>query len=255
MVDRLAGCYVKLARARAHLDALRAAVVNLFGAEPERIPAVFDAATGNYVIRAQRSIVIPLEWSAIAGDVVHNLYAALDYLAWELVAVNGGTGTRSTAFPIFPNEAAYKNGALRRVDGMHPDAKDLIEQLQPFRVSPRDQHPNDHQLTRLYGLEMQDKHRSLNLVIAGVGLRPGGLPAHVYQAPDESRFVRRAYTAGSVLGTISNFEPGLGLYLDVSHWIAFDGTDSVDGADVLKTLTEISRFIEERVIPPFLRFF
>src|SRR5687767_14840207 len=136
MVDQLAGCYVKLARARTHLDALKTATVDVFGAEPDRIPGELDPVSGRYSFRARREIVVPLEWSGIVGDVVHNLFAALDYLAWELVAANGQQGTGSTAFPCFVDSERYRSDAPRKTRGMHPDAITLMERLQPFRVSP-----------------------------------------------------------------------------------------------------------------------
>src|SRR4051794_26152978 len=73
MTSQLDGYYTKLARAKSHLAALKTATDELFGTRPERIPADFDAVTGKYVIRARRSLKVPLEWSTIVGDVVHNL--------------------------------------------------------------------------------------------------------------------------------------------------------------------------------------
>jgi hypothetical protein len=50
---------------------------------PELIPGEYDRDHGAYVFRAPWDMYAPLELSAIVGDVVHNLYAALNYPAWE----------------------------------------------------------------------------------------------------------------------------------------------------------------------------
>src|SRR5207248_10787878 len=96
----LDGCYLKLARARTHLDTLTEAINQAIGSEPEQIQGEFDVDQNRYVFRAQRDVDAPLEWSGLVGDVVHNLSAGLDYLAWELVAANHQDGTTRTAFPI-----------------------------------------------------------------------------------------------------------------------------------------------------------
>jgi len=162
----LDGVRVKLARARAHLKTFEAHVRETVGPEPDRIPGEFDGNSGQYLFRAQREMRAPLVLSAISGDVVHTLYAALDYLAWELVAANGQTGTTRTAFPIFQNP------------GIHPDAQALIKRLQPFD-RPNEAPPNDHPLTLLYELERRDKHQTLNLTTNAAQGRISGLPPRI----------------------------------------------------------------------------
>src|SRR4051812_48262035 len=115
MQDRLAGFRAKLARARKHLDELQDAAEEYFGADPDILTGIFDAESKTYLFYAQRTISIPLAWSTIAGDVSHNLFAALDYLAWELVAANGQQGTGSTAFPLFTERAKFNKDAPRKM--------------------------------------------------------------------------------------------------------------------------------------------
>lgn len=256
MVDRLAGCFTKLARAGAHLEALKAAIADLFGSEPDRVWGEFDLAAGEYVFRAQRRLAVPLEWSAMVGDVVHNLHAALDYLAWELVTANGQQGTPRTAFPIFQDRAVYAKAAERRLEGAAHDARTAIERLQPFQVPPSRGHPSDHPLSRLYELEQRDKHRSLNLVTHVVDVKLHGLLASVNQLPAPVPLPVTSHEIGDVLARVRGFErwPDMPLRITGRHRIAFAKDGPCPHADVIETLDEIRRHIETVVIPPFRRF-
>jgi hypothetical protein len=257
MADQLDGCFVKLARAGAHLDALRTAIEQFFGPDPEHIPGEFDLGSGHYIFRARRAIAVPLEWSAIIGDVVHNVHAALDYLAWELVAANGKTGNTGTGFPIFQDRGEYARGAPRKIAGIHPDAQKLIERLQPFQVSPRDAHPSERPLALLYELERQDKHRALNLTTHVGVVRIHGFPAQIYQPPEPSKFPLKPYEAGEALWRIKGFQdrPRMDLVIEIAHRIAFAVSGPAAARDVLETLATIKWHVENDAIPRFRRFF
>jgi hypothetical protein len=254
--DRLSGCYVKLERAGVHLDALKRATTEVFGSEPERIPGDYDRASGQYLFRAQRAIDPPLNWSGIVGDVVHNLFAALDYLAWELVAANGAQGTPSTAFPIFVERDKYQKDAPKKMRGMHPGAQSLIQRVQPFQVLPRDGHPSEHPLAMLYGMEIQDKHRSLVLAVHVGDVRLDGLPREIHMGPGPLAFPFRTVAVGDLLCTVEKFDefPDLALSLVVPHRLSFDRDFPIPYADVIATLAEIKRYIETVVISPLRRF-
>ena len=73
------------------------------------------------------------EWSAIFGDAVHNLRAALDVLCWHLAHLDGGVpaNARSIAFPVVSDASKWPD-AQRRLSSMPPELLGLIEQAQPF---------------------------------------------------------------------------------------------------------------------------
>ena len=90
---------IKFGRARLHLTEL-AATVRAF---EERAPFTAEGTiepNGDQVWRAVVREQPPIEWGAVAGDVIHNARVALDYLVWQLVLANGGTPSSTHQFPI-----------------------------------------------------------------------------------------------------------------------------------------------------------
>jgi hypothetical protein len=258
MTHQLDGCFVKLDGADTHLDALKGTVDGLIGPEPDLLPGEFNPDSGQYVFRAQRDMRVPLPVSAVIGDVVHNLYTALDYLACELVIVNRQSVTSRTAFPIFQTRGAYddpRSGAPPKIAGMHRDAQALIQQLQPFH-RPDLQHPSEHPLAVLYALEQWDKHHALNAVSYAAGGRLHGRPDTHYP-PGLRGFRPGAYERGAVLATYTPLpgEPQVNMHFEIAHQIAFDVHGPAGTHDVLEGLNRIREHIRCRVLPRFRQFF
>jgi hypothetical protein len=94
----------------------------------------------------------------LAGDVIHNLRAALDHLAQHLALVGCPALTdkelRQVEFPIAETPAKYEADKARKVKGMKPEAIERIDRLKPYRGG------NDA-LWRLHALDNIDKHRTL----------------------------------------------------------------------------------------------
>src|SRR5439155_21053237 len=55
----------------------------------------------HYVFRVRIFEEPDPRWGLIAGDFVHNIRSALDYLAWQLVILNGKRPNSAVQFPIF----------------------------------------------------------------------------------------------------------------------------------------------------------
>jgi len=253
----LDGCLTKLARAKTHLTALRGMIRSWAGPEPDRLAGEFEPATGDYIFRAVRDVAVPREVPAVIGDVVHNIFAALDYLAWELVIVNRQTGTTQTAFPIFDSAAKFDSDAPRKMKGMSPDAQGNIRRLQPFQVSVRDGHPSEQSLMVLYALEMADKHRSLN-VLDPLGLNLiGGLPGHIVTGPGPLGALKGPLTKGMEAARLKNLlaSPQTDLYLEVTHTIVFGPSGPAPAQEVVGVLSALYVDVSQRVVPAFRRFF
>jgi hypothetical protein len=100
----------------------------------------------------------------LTGDAVHNLRSALDHLAWSLA---GASADRHTEFPIFIDEAKFRDKGRTKMRGMPSQAKKIIKSLQPYKRPhglPEEKEP----LWLLQSLDIEDKHRTLNLVASGV---------------------------------------------------------------------------------------
>lgn len=68
MVGSLKEVKAKLARAGAHLNAVKSALQQFTKAEPQLIPGEYDADTPQYLFRSQRDSPNPAHISPVIGD-------------------------------------------------------------------------------------------------------------------------------------------------------------------------------------------
>lgn len=164
MSDSLDGVRAKIARAKDQVSGLDAEVHEFLETGPYVIRVEYEAASGEDLYRVRVLRQPPLRISAIVGEIVHDLRSALDHLAWQLTEPT--RRGRDTGFPIFssawgPGETSEAQ-FLARVEGMSPDAVAVIQRLQPRQPGP----PVDEQnlLGRLHRMNLEDKHRLLNVL-------------------------------------------------------------------------------------------
>lgn len=156
-MDRLIGPRIKLARAARHLDELNAVASQYLQGKPYSIESV-EESNGDSVWRLSINQPVPLEWSAIVGDAVHNMRAALDLVVWQLVEANGNLPSRDTCFPIASGPGAQFEQALcRSLLGADDQAVKLVRRLKPYAGG-------NHTLSRLHALDIVDKHRLVLVV-------------------------------------------------------------------------------------------
>ena len=96
-------------RASKQVKEYEALWVSLREAYPSEIAPKLNPKTGHTDFYVTQLTPIDPELSAIAGEVFHNLRAALDNLAWNLVLSNGGSPGRHTGFPVFDTFAEYSD--------------------------------------------------------------------------------------------------------------------------------------------------
>lgn len=112
--------------------------------------------------------LLDIDALGIAGDVIHNLRAALDHLAYQLVV--SGTGNEfpeNTGFPIADSLEGYKAEKKRReIHRMSLNAVKVIDSLQPYKDGVGDA------LWRIHKLDTIDKHRLL-ITVSGMSLLYG----------------------------------------------------------------------------------
>jgi len=89
-------------------------------------------ADGVYRVRFAQADTPPADLALPLGDMLGNLRAALDYLVWQLVLVNGGTPTTRSAFPVIRKAAAWPSVPVDRLAGVAADWVAVIEALQPY---------------------------------------------------------------------------------------------------------------------------
>jgi hypothetical protein len=110
MSHPLDGARLKVVRAQKHLKALYHEIERYIDAEPYDVPVtqIGNLVSAEGVITAEP----PPDLACIVGDCVTNLRAALDYVAWELVARFAtkpltGKQERRISFPIVANKSDF----------------------------------------------------------------------------------------------------------------------------------------------------
>ena len=184
MTDQLLSSRIKLDRAAKHFNDL---IVELeaFGAlNPYRILPDEDSEPAIKIYRVQMMDTVPAHWSAIVGDLIHNLKSALDALATSLVTrgahlrgeVASKTAIQETYFPIRGKQAGLSDDkAIAFFRRAGPEVEKVIRHLQPYRGGKGDP------LWRLNQLNIIDKHRR---IIAAYGDLSGCL-LYTSDAADE----------------------------------------------------------------------
>jgi hypothetical protein len=108
---------------------------------------------------------IPLDFSALVGDIIQNLRSTLDHLAWHLVQSSPVTPKARSVdiyFPIFETASGYRAGKMRKIQGMTDAAIRAIDAIEPYyRPDVLPGIGNGVALFWLHELNKLDKHRLL----------------------------------------------------------------------------------------------
>ena len=160
-IDRLILIRVKIEWAKKHLSNLAAESLTL----KQTTVVARDEETGvpphpiSMLCSDFPSVpTISFDAVCLAGDVIHNLRAALDHLAQHLALIGCPTLTdaelRQIEFPIAETSTKYESEKARKVKGMKPEAIEAIDRLKPHK-------DGNNALWRLHELDNIDKHRTL----------------------------------------------------------------------------------------------
>lgn len=159
--EKIESVRVKVERAKQHLRELETARDGFIAATPYAIQSKFNPQTGYDEFFVTNIESPPDEISTIVGDVIHNLRSALDYLAYQLVLVNGAEPTSQTCFPIYDNASKYNSGRIGKLRGMAQSAINAIDDIEPYLGG-------EDALYYLHKLDIADKHHALLFTITCV---------------------------------------------------------------------------------------
>lgn len=167
---------LKIRRAQHHLEDIttRLTAVVKPGRRPFRVESDHRAdGLWHYSLHvdANADEMLPV----VIGDYLFNLRSALDHIA---VA----SGNDESQFPIFTFDIRKEPAEGRETQrvkrarakwnywtaGMKPDVLTTVEFVQPYNAPERGYHPDDEILALLQSFQNADKHRELNIVVAGV---------------------------------------------------------------------------------------
>ena len=164
--DPLLSCRLKIDRAIEHFNHLHAHYEAFTARRPYRVVVEEDTEPAIKIHRVHIAESIPQEWSAVVGDVLHNLRSALDSLAASLIeqkATAPKSVVERTYFPIRGAKSGlYDNEATSFFGHIRSDAEKLIRRLEPYRGG------KGNPLWQLSRLNIIDKHR--RILLAGANL-------------------------------------------------------------------------------------
>jgi hypothetical protein len=170
MAASLRDVEAKIGRAKGHIKDVKAEIEKVKAAARDALVYRYEPATKTQVTTLTKVPEVPLELSLALGDALHNLRAALDYLAWQLVLASDGKPDRNTYFPIRksrPNTKPDQHGIdlpdIR--PGLNLDIRQVLDKVQPYHRSD----PGHHQLALLHDADIADKHHAL-LVTTGIDI-------------------------------------------------------------------------------------
>ena len=152
MSDVYAQASAKHQWAQKHIDKLKTALAEFQKVNTNVISGKADPETGDVTYYVASVPVIPVDIPLIAGDVLHNLRCALDFMACGLVGA--GNITHRTKFPIRRDPKDWEVSGLGMVDGASKDAIEALRRIRPYEGG-------NSLLYILHTLNNIDKHRLL----------------------------------------------------------------------------------------------
>jgi hypothetical protein len=157
--NRLAGPKLKVERAKCHILDLENTLQVFREGNPYELVHNVDPQTGENVYRILIKQSLPSKLSAILGDIVHNLRAALDHLISDLIRANGREPDGGSGFPITQRAKNLKPGRITKISGVSAKTERFILRLKPYETgSPA--------LWKLHMLDVLDKHAGIIPVAA-----------------------------------------------------------------------------------------
>ncbi len=271
MIDSLTGVHLKLLRTDQHLKVLGDELAAFNTGDPYRIVHEPNADGSEHIFKTKVLKQPPPLLSAIISDILQNMRACLEHLAWGLARKDkGGEPDRYiTSFPIYRAESDFWNankttGAYSTGSGAHKiseitrtPVRAAIQQLQPYKTGKDD-------LYILNELARVDRHQSLR-VIGGTnrsvtqGWRKRGTRGPF--VADFSMIRETVVTIGSILeddAVVGEFrfnQPEVEVQFDFPRYVAFHNAGPASGQHALGLLTGIRNHIGNDILPKFDRFF
>ncbi|GLK79788.1 hypothetical protein [Methylopila turkensis] len=262
--SKLIGPKLKVERAKRHIAELANLAADFATRNAYELTHDIDPQTGENVFRMLVHEPIPRDVSSIAGDAVHNLRTALDYLVCDLVRANGKTPHQNGGFPIEARAKRSKPGTISKIQGVRASAEKLILRIKACEGI-------NAALFRLNILDVFDKHNGIVAVAAatvqlsarvevpGVFIGPngtfcigGGLASLMIDAGTPTQFRKICPLENDV--EIHRSPGEFREEIQASIAISFGKTSIIDieGEPIIETLELVTNIVE-RIIGMFER--
>ena len=161
-MTRFESVWLKLDRAKQHIDDLEAAIIAFHRTDPYPIVTEDDPQTGRRVVKVKgKPKPIPSAIPLILGDAVHAIRTSLDHFAYA--AVRNPPDPTKVMFPIWsrdtvPPPEVLKSTIKGNLPGVSEQLRQAIYALQPYRGG------NGEYLWVINRLDVIDKHRVLLVI-------------------------------------------------------------------------------------------
>lgn len=205
-----------------------------------------------YKLRIERCI--PVEWSAIIGDCIHNIRASLDLLTVAIVkhCDPGRASYNHVHFIARETKKQFDDDLPRNIRGASAAAKNMIEDLKPYRGG-------EELLLQLHQLDILDKHNAIIPVGSAyhsLGHRHDFNKVFPNFLPEGQRFPEFPFVFIQPADRLYPLKDGdtlLGIGDDVNaaHMdtafrfdVVFGNNQILDGEPIAKTLSRMGQLVE-----------
>jgi hypothetical protein len=156
----LDGSFLKIRRARYHIDTANEFMKRFFNRKPYKIidRVERDGQARYRILRFEQQRDIPPEIALSIGDICNNLRSALDHLLWQLWLLNDPSFDRIVFFPICDTEDIFKTKRIWGfIKGLSDVQRTILESLQPYKTGKP-------ALSWLRDVNNSDKHRLIQII-------------------------------------------------------------------------------------------
>ncbi|NEY89143.1 hypothetical protein [Tabrizicola oligotrophica] len=248
----LFGSMLKVSRAERYIGEVQDAINAFFSRNPFEVVRNDNLQTGECFFSVRIREGVPAFLSGPIGDAIHNLRAAFDLLACQIVTLGAGDITK-TQFPVFSTCELFKANHRRYIQGAPKLAVEIIEQFQPYYSA------SNAALWQIHKLDIIDKHRAIIPVGAAYGsfgfdvgaqmsdiLGPQIKPPTIFLRPADRQFPLKD---GAILlqTTISAMSSNIHGDIRFNFEIAFGEDDPVTGQPIIPVLRQLAQFTRNAI--------
>lgn len=179
------GVRLRLERASHHVQYFNQLVAVFCGSNPcEFVILNDDPYPGQQTVKAMGTKPVPGIIPVVAGEAIHNLRTALDYVAWALVKIGekaSGVCLDSRAltqvqFPFSNTPDKTEETIRHRTPGVSTEVVELLRSVQPYQAGYG-------ALTSFAALNRIDKHRTILAAVVAASIVEHGIIANGMRVP------------------------------------------------------------------------
>jgi hypothetical protein len=241
------GPRAKIERAKEHLAELDAEINRFVADHPYKFIVHNDPdGTRHLVLESHQPI--PIRWSTIVGDVIHNARSALDQLTTHAASVEIGT-LKNLSFPIFRHRIDFEAKAFSNYGNDCPRTIRFLKLLKPYERG-YDLGHHGHTLVLLNRLSNRDKHR-LIIPVGTAAARAVVTPGPEFGEPFELTPPDAALLKdGEIVMTLSPRDPlfaGKKFETSITTQIRLSGVERVPPVGASSILHHIVKIVDRIV--------